>query len=93
MLLVFEPFRFIRIHDLRFPENGDSNTVFIIISSFYIIFAMLFMQLRGLSRADIATFDHSFDFALFVGSVKNVADFFLVKAGFLHEGGCINAFL
>jgi hypothetical protein len=32
------------IHDLRLPENGDSNAILDVISFCYIIFAMLFMH-------------------------------------------------
>jgi hypothetical protein len=35
------------IHDLRLPENGDSNAILDVILFCYIIFAMLFMQLRS----------------------------------------------
>ena len=39
----------IRIHFLNIPENGAVAASLVIISNFYIIFAMLFMQL-GFNR-------------------------------------------
>ena len=38
---------FIRIHFLRFPENDAGSELLVIITKCYIIFAMLFMRLRG----------------------------------------------